>query len=51
MTRWEYHTAYGNPRLAAAELNTLGAEGWELVSTAPRGGGCLLYYFKRPGGA
>ncbi|GAA0969627.1 hypothetical protein GCM10009555_017100 [Acrocarpospora macrocephala] len=47
MTGWEYHVAYGNPHLSGEELNALGRDSWELVSTEQRGGYCLIYHFKR----
>jgi hypothetical protein len=46
-TAWEYRVEYGNPHLSSDQLNQIGADGWELVSTAPRGGSCLIYHFKR----
>lgn len=56
MTRWEYETLRP-PREATkkeasdpkAELNELGAEGWELVTTVEYvGGGTKHLVFKRP---
>ncbi len=42
--KWEYRTVIG-PR--DADLNALGAEGWELVSAIPQPGDRAAYYFKR----
>ncbi|GAA4212519.1 hypothetical protein [Microbispora amethystogenes] len=48
MTRWEYCT---RARLSEADLNALGADGWELVSTVYNSDRMFtVLYFKRPAG-
>jgi hypothetical protein len=51
-TAWEYRVVVSAPYLVKTEMNTLGADGWELVSILPdtvdgnsRG---ASFYFKRP---
>lgn len=47
--RWEYRTVVKTARESAvteAELNTLGADGWELVGVASASGSTQLF-FKR----
>ena len=41
-TQWQYHTTCNR-----IDPNTLGAEGWELV-TATQDGNVVCLYFKRP---
>lgn len=56
VTHWEYETVRpprGSTKMEAsdprAELNELGAEGWELVDTIDYvGGGTKFLVFKRP---
>lgn len=58
MTRWDYKTVTLAPGsagfhplpLPVCELQTLGQEGWELV-TVITAGGLLGYIFKRPLGS
>jgi len=48
---WEYHQIaqpIGVPSVTAAELNALGADGWELVTVVNDNRGALNFYFKRP---
>ena len=48
---WEYHHVaqqIGAPALGQAELNTIGADGWELVGVVTDSQGVLHFYFKRP---
>ena len=48
-TMWEYHyirRESGESALAQAELDALGADGWELVGVASAGA-ALHFYFKR----
>ena len=49
---WEYRVVFSDPDTVKMDLNTLGADGWELVSILPdtvdgnsRG---ARFYFKRP---
>ncbi len=41
---WEYKTVVES---RDADLNFLGADGWELVSAIPQPGDRAVYYFKR----
>lgn len=43
---WEYKHVVGENAPAESELNTLGAEGWELVGVVPASNAVHLY-FKR----
>jgi hypothetical protein len=44
MASWEYYTSRDD-----SELETLGRQGWELVSVLPgEAGGAPTFYFKRP---
>jgi hypothetical protein len=45
--KWEYCTASDTYSLKAKYLNSLGAQGWELVSVTAEGGN-VHAYFKRP---
>lgn len=50
ITKWEYVSEFGDARLTTA-ANTLGAQGWELVSVSrnPRDPDHMaIMYFKRP---
>lgn len=40
---WEYCSAYMYPHDTASKLNSLGAEGWDLVAVVSN-----TFYFKRP---
>lgn len=42
--RWEYHVKHSELPLSEAQLNELGAKGWELAAAMPTGG---HYIFKR----
>jgi hypothetical protein len=42
--QWEYTTVLGDRGL---DLNALGLDGWELVSTAAQLGDKVVFYFKR----
>jgi hypothetical protein len=44
--RWEYHTWFTNGRLLEARLDSLGAQGWELVAATMYSDTPTLY-FKR----
>ena len=44
--RWEYHTWFTNGRLLKAGLDSLGAQGWELVAATMYSDTPTLY-FKR----
>ena len=46
-TRWQYHTWSDSGRGTEARLDSLGAEGWELVKTVMYSSTPTLY-FKRP---
>ena len=43
--KWEYLTV--DSTMNAADLNALGAEGWELIAVASPGHFVLHYFFKR----
>ena len=43
--QWEYMRVAGN---TDTELNRLGAQGWELASTATYESGSVVFFFKRP---
>jgi hypothetical protein len=49
---WEYKTLHGSRALREAQLNDMGAYGWELIGfdDGERGNGSFegTYYFKRP---
>jgi hypothetical protein len=49
---WEYRVVFSAPNLVKTEMNTLGADGWELVSTLPETvegtSREASFYFKRP---
>ncbi len=41
---WEYKTVVGRRE---ADLNSFGADGWELIAAIPQPGDQTAYYFKR----
>jgi hypothetical protein len=43
---WEYHVYV--PSNTDADLNSLGAQGWELVQVVPGGPTSTVWVFKRP---
>ena len=45
MNRWKYFTIKNPSKL---QIDTLGEEGWELVSIANNGGSVFFYFYKRP---
>ncbi len=48
MQKWEYHAVVRNPyRDVVNELNTLGEDGWELVSIRTSAAGGNVFIFKR----
>ncbi len=49
MTKWEYYVAPVLSHAAQQILNTIGSDGWELVTLAPGPNpNTLVGYFKRP---
>jgi len=51
VTRWEYTylNVYGlSTQKVIAELNRLGAEGWEAITMNEYDGAASAFYFKRP---
>lgn len=44
---WEYNVVKARGIIPLASLNKLGAEGWEMVSTATIDSDFILIYFKR----
>jgi hypothetical protein len=45
---WEYHVAIQNGPPTQQQLNTLGNDGWELVTVTPDDLGNMSEVFKRP---
>ena len=45
---WEYRTVIQNGPPQEAQLNTLGKDGWELVTVTPDDRGNMSEVFKRP---
>ena len=47
MKRWEYMTVHVGRDKAGVEIDSLGAQGWEMVCALDNGHGLQSFYFKR----
>jgi hypothetical protein len=50
MQKWEYEWATESLMTSGIQafLNTMGDQGWELVSVVKNEAGIMVYFFKRP---